>query len=225
MPSATLLDHAFTPYTFFSVTCSGLIFSTVIILQLARGLEVLSNQVNIYPKSGRSRRTHSRVEIFILSTEYNTKQRTMSHSMSDMASDSMSSMSMTMMFTNSHTTPLYANSWTPSSEGGYAGTCIFLVLLAMMLRLLFAAKAICEQRWLMNAQKRRYVLVRGRTTEAGRIDQDPDAKTGSLVTANGVEENVKVVQAKAGAVVPFRLSVDVPRACLTTVIAGVSYLL
>jgi len=145
--------------------------------------------------------------------------------MSDMDSDSMSSMSMTMMFTNSHTTPLYANSWTPSSEGGYAGTCIFLVLLAMMLRLLFAAKAICEQRWLMNAQKRRYVLVRGRATEAGRIDQDPVAKTGSLVTANGVEENVKVVQAKTRAVVPFRLSVDVPRACLTTVLAGVSYLL
>lgn len=135
-------------------------------------------------------------------------------------------MSMTnMVFTNTHTAPLYSSSWTPSSEGGYAGTCIFLVLLAVLLRLLFAAKAVCEQRWLVAAQKRRYVLVQGRTTEAGRIDQDPDAKTGSLVTAQGVEENVKVVQARTGNVVPFRLSVDIPRALLTTVIAGVSYLL
>jgi len=130
-----------------------------------------------------------------------------------------------MVFTDTHTTPLYSSSWTPSSEGGYAGTCVFLVLLAMTLRLLFAAKAVCEQRWLMAAQKRRYVLVRGRTTEAGRIDQDPDAKTGSLVTAQGVEENVKVVSARTGDIVPFRLSVDIPRAILTTVIAGVSYLL
>ncbi|KAJ9647419.1 uncharacterized protein PV06_00133 [Exophiala oligosperma] len=142
----------------------------------------------------------------------------MSHSMSGMGH-------MDMTFFTGHTTPLYSNSWTPSSVGGYAGTCIFLILLAIMLRLLFAAKALCEQRWLASAQNRRYVLVRGRSTEAGRIDQDPDAKTGSLVTANGVEENIKVIQASTGAVVPFRLSVDVPRACLTTLIAGISYLL
>ncbi|EXJ86404.1 hypothetical protein A1O3_03355 [Capronia epimyces CBS 606.96] len=142
----------------------------------------------------------------------------MSHSQSD-------SMSMTMVFTNTHTTPLFANSWTPSSEGGYAGTCIFLLLLAMTLRLLFAAKAVCEQRWATAARNRRFVLVKGRSTEAGRIDQDPDAKTGSLVTAQGVEENVKVVQARTGGIVPFRLSVDIPRAILTTIIAGVSYLL
>lgn len=130
-----------------------------------------------------------------------------------------------MIFTTSHTTPLFSTSWTPSSEGAYAGTCIFLVILAIVLRLLFAGKALCEQKWQTAARNRRYVLVRGRSTEAGRIDQDPDAKTGSLVTVNGVEENVKVVQARGGAAVPFRLSVDVPRAVLSTIIAGVAYLL
>jgi hypothetical protein len=140
-------------------------------------------------------------------------------------SSSMSSMSMPMVFTTSHTTPLFSNAWTPTSEGGYAGTCIFLVLLAMLLRLLFAAKALCEQRWLAAARNRRYVLVKGRPSEAGRIDQDPDAKTGSLVTAQGVEERIKVVQATGAAVVPFRLSVDIPRAILSTILAGVSYLL
>ncbi|KIX10291.1 uncharacterized protein Z518_01373 [Rhinocladiella mackenziei CBS 650.93] len=151
----------------------------------------------------------------------------MSHSDMDMSSDSMSSGSMTMamIFTTSHRTPLFSNSWTPTSDGGYAGTCMFLVILATILRSLFALKAVSEQRWLAAARKRRYVLVRGRSTEAARIDQDPDAKIGSLVTARGVEENVKVVQARVGDVVPFRLSVDVPRAILTTIIAGVSYLL
>ncbi len=133
-------------------------------------------------------------------------------------------MAMPMIFTTSHHTPLYATGWTPSTAGGYAGTCIFLVILAILLRFLFAGKSILEQRWSIAARSRRYVRVQGRTTEAGRIDQDPDAKTAALITVNGVEENVKVVQARTG-FTPFRLSVDVPRAALTTLTAGVAYLL
>lgn len=129
-----------------------------------------------------------------------------------------------MVFTTSHTTPLYSNGWTPSSAGGYAGTCIFLVILAIVLRSLFAVKGVLEQRWSIAARNRRYIRVQDRPTEAGRIDEDPDAKTGSLITVNGVEENVKVVQAKAG-FMPFRLSVDLPRAAMTTLIAGIAYLL
>ncbi|KIX93712.1 uncharacterized protein Z520_10618 [Fonsecaea multimorphosa CBS 102226] len=147
--------------------------------------------------------------------------------MSSMSSSSMSMSSMStmpMVFTTSHHTPLYGNGWTPSTSGGYAGTCIFLVFLAIGLRLVFAAKAVCEQRWAAAAQRRRFVLVKGRPTEAGRIDQDPDAKTGALITVNGVEENVKVVQAR-GVFPAFRLSVDVPRAILTTIIAAMAYLL
>lgn len=144
-------------------------------------------------------------------------------SMSMGASGSMSTMT-PMLFTTSHHTPLYGSGWTPSTSGGYAGTCIFLVLLAITLRGLFAFKGVLEQRWSIAARNRRFVLVKGRPTEAGRIDQDPDAKTGSLITVNGVEENVKVVQAKGG-FMPFRLSVDVPRAAVVTVIAAVTYLL
>lgn len=130
-----------------------------------------------------------------------------------------------MAFTNSHTTPLYSDSWTPTSKGGYAGTCIFLVLLGMTFRLLFAAKALLEQRWATQARNRRYVVVRGRQPEAERIDQDPEAKVQALLTAQGVEERVKVVEAPGKPVVPFRLSIDIPRAFLTMVIAGVAYLL
>ena len=134
-------------------------------------------------------------------------------------------MTMQMVFTNSKSTPLYSNSWTPNSTGQYAGTCIFLILLAVTFRSLLAAKHTLELRWSALARNRRYVVVAGRTPESGRIESDPDAKEGSLVTAQGVEERVKVVQATKQPAIPFRLSVDVPRALLTFVIVGVGYLL
>lgn len=137
----------------------------------------------------------------------------------------MNVMTMDMVFTNSHSTPLFSNSWTPNSAGSYAGTCIFLVVLAIILRCLYAAKVVLEHRWLAQARNRRFVLVRGKDTEASRIDRDADAKVVSLVTANGVEENVKVITATGKQTIPFRLSVDLPRAALVTVMAGVGYLL
>jgi Ctr copper transporter family len=143
--------------------------------------------------------------------------------MSSHSSDSAGHMVMT--FFESQTTPLYSTSWTPSSAGAYAGTCIFLVILASASRCLFAFKAVLEQRWLAQARNRRYVLVKGKGTEAEKIESDPAAKVGALITTNGVEEKVKIVRSDARGVVPFRLSVDVPRAALAVVMAGVGYLL
>ena len=128
-------------------------------------------------------------------------------------------------FMISQHTPLYSSSWVPGSAGAYAGTCIFLIILASILRCLFALKAVLEQWWLAKARCRRYIVVKGKGTEAGKIDSDPAAKTGALITANGVEEKVKIVRSDTRGAVPFRLSVDVPRAVLVTVIAGVAYLL
>jgi hypothetical protein len=68
-------------------------------------------------------------------------------------------------------------------------------------------------------------MVRGKVTEAGKIEDDSNAKNGCLITTHGVEENVKVVYANAREVMPFRLSVDVPRAALLMIISGVAYLL
>lgn len=53
---------------------------------------------------------------------------------------------------------------------------------------------------------------------------DPDLKT-AVLTANGVEENVVVVQRLSRSIQPWRFSVDLPRALLVTVLAGVGYLL
>lgn len=90
---------------------------------------------------------------------------------------------------------------------------------------MFAFKALCESRWSAQARNRRFVLVKGKSSEAGKIDADPDSLKGSLITVNGVEENVKVVRSDARGVAPFRLLVDVPRAVITMAIAGVAYLL
>lgn len=141
--------------------------------------------------------------------------------------DSMGSMSsmMPMGFQNSHTTPLYSSDWVPSSTAGYAGTCIFLICLAAITRGLFAVKAILEQNWRNQAFQRRYVTVQGRNTEEARINANLEAKSGTLLTAQGIEENVKVIRADGRKVIPFRLSVDVPRAALVLLIAGTSYLL
>ncbi|KAL1980516.1 hypothetical protein VTN96DRAFT_4001 [Rasamsonia emersonii] len=144
-----------------------------------------------------------------------------SSGMSDMPSSTM----MTMVFTNSQNTPLYSSSWTPSSSGQYAGTCIFLIILAFIGRALVAFKAVMERRWLATALNRRYVAVAGRSTEAAAIDADPDSQKARLLTANGVEESVKVVRRTSDGPQPWRFSVDLPRALLYLCIAGVSYLL
>lgn len=90
---------------------------------------------------------------------------------------------------------------------------------------MFAFKAVVESRWAAQARNRRFVLVKGKPSEAGKIDADPDSLKGSLITVNGVEENVKVVRNYSKSVAPFRLSVDVPRSFMTMVIAAVAYLL
>lgn len=132
---------------------------------------------------------------------------------------------MSMLFTNDHNTPLYSKSWTPSTTGGYASTCIFLILLAILGRLLVAAKSIMERKWLAAALDRRYVAIAGRPTEASIIEDNREAKKAMLISAQGVEQSVKVVQRTWEGPQPWRLSVDLPRAFLFLTITGVGYLL
>ncbi|KAE9962921.1 hypothetical protein EG328_011921 [Venturia inaequalis] len=48
--------------------------------------------------------------------------------------------SMAMTFFTASTTPLYSMTWTPSSVGQYAGTCIFLITFATIFRALLAVR-------------------------------------------------------------------------------------
>ena len=128
-------------------------------------------------------------------------------------------------FTDSTTTPLYSSAWQPSSIGAYAGTCLFLILLAAVLRCLIAGKSTLERRWLDKARKRRYIKVEGTQTEADKIDGGSDSEYNTLLSAKGQEERVKVVTSRTAPVLPWRLSVDLPRALYVTLTAGVAYLL
>ncbi|KAF1999129.1 hypothetical protein P154DRAFT_523528 [Amniculicola lignicola CBS 123094] len=136
----------------------------------------------------------------------------------------MSSMStMAMAFFTSTATPLYSEAWTPSSAGAYAGTCIFLIILAIVLRALFTAKSYLDAKALESSLKRRYVVVADQHTVSDKA-ADTNSLTG-ILTSNGQEENVRIVQAPSKHIQPWRFSVDLPRAAIMTVIAGVGYLL
>lgn len=131
---------------------------------------------------------------------------------------------MAMSFNTDTATMLFANGWVPDSDGAYAGTCIFLIVLAIIARLLVAAKGTLERRWEDQAAKRRFIAVNGKTPLAERISQDKEAKQ-VVLSENGVEENVFVVERNAHGARPWRFSVDPVRAALDTVIVGVGYLL
>lgn len=137
---------------------------------------------------------------------------------------SMSASMMSMTFFTSYSTPIYSSMWTPANIGQYAGTCIFLILLATILRGLLAVKAWKETAWMDAEFNRRYVTVAGKGPKSERISVDSD-KERMVLSANGVEEEVFVVKKRSMGTRPWRFSVDPIRACLDTVIAGVGYLL
>ncbi|KAG7058244.1 ctr copper transporter [Colletotrichum scovillei] len=149
-----------------------------------------------------------------------------SGTMNDTHGSTGSSISMMMMtiFQTSLKTPLYTEAWTPNSVGTYAATCIFLIFLAFGLRSMLAPKSIQEKRWLDKDFKRRYVSVNGKLGMAGKMSTDSMAKQ-MVLSENGLEENVTVVQKGHGIWRPWRFSVDPVRAVIDTAIAGVGYLL
>ncbi|KAF3490734.1 expression library immunization antigen 1 [Arthroderma uncinatum] len=144
-------------------------------------------------------------------------------------------MAVAMVFQNIPATPLFTLNWTPRSSGAYAGTCIFLIVLGAIARILAAAKSIMDRRFLAAAKARRYVVVAGKTSDTNKgselelqptSDDSSEQTTGKLISAKGVEENVRVVNAAGGPpVMPWRFSVDLPRAAMLTLNAGVGYLL
>ena len=134
------------------------------------------------------------------------------------------SMTMMAVFQNSMATSLYSEAWTPQTTGTYAATCIFLIVFSALFRGLLALRNWQESRWIDAEMKRRYVVVAGQGTLAERISNDSLAKP-MVLSGNGAEENVMVVQKHGAEGRPFRLSVDPIRAVLDTIIAGVGYLL
>lgn len=178
----------------------------------------------IFPRHGDE--NHGGATTSAATMDSNMSGMNMSGDTSGSSSDSSSSMSMTMMsvFQTDRDTPLYSTAWTPKNAAGYAGTIIFIILLAMTFRGLLAVKAKMEARWLDAELNRRYVVVNGKQPMAERASQDSLAKQ-MVLSENGREEQVMVVAKKTSIARPWRFSVDPIRAVLDTVIAGVGYLL
>lgn len=155
----------------------------------------------------------------------------MNHDMSSMdmgSSSSSSSMShsMPMAFTNDHSTPLFSNQWAPSSTGGYAGTCIFLIVLAIISRMLVAYRHVIEAKWHDRDVNRRYIHVACDNERQGLPASEKNDE--ATLTVRGLDERVKVIRTPTQAgmqITPWRLSTDLPRAGIFTVQAGVGYLL
>ncbi|KAH0168637.1 Ctr copper transporter, partial [Aureobasidium melanogenum] len=148
------------------------------------------------------------------------------------AMSSMSGMgSMSMVFTTAHNTPLYSKAWTPTSTGAYAGTCIFLIVLAIISRLLQAWRHTLEQKFHDKAMKRRYVVVRGEQEGEQSLDEPEAAKEISekqaILTSRGLDEKVRVITAtsRSKETTPWRITTELPRACVYTLQAGLGYLL
>lgn len=131
---------------------------------------------------------------------------------------------MNMVFFSSLRTPLFSSQWTPASSGSYAGTCIFLIFLAFLYRGTFFLKSYLEHQWALAALNRRYVVVADKTPVAERVSRDSEARD-AVLTANGLEEPVRIVQQRQPVMQPFRFSVDLPRAGIVTLMAGIGYLL
>jgi copper transporter 1 len=136
----------------------------------------------------------------------------------------MTASNMAMVFFNGHNTPLFSLAWMPTGPAGYAGTCIFLIILAITMRLLMVTKALLEIRWHDQAMQRRYITVDGQKPFSERIISDPKSK-GAVLSANGVEEHVRVMINPGPSISAWRFSTDLPRAALVTIMAGIGYLL
>ena len=141
------------------------------------------------------------------------------------SSSSLTSSAMEMIFSQSTSTPLYSSLWTPSSTAAYAGTCIFLILLAAFSRFLLAGKVVLQRKWSDKELNRQYVTIRGQPSAEQLVNESIAAKTGILITERGPEEHVRVLKSNSRPVLPWRFSVDLPRAVYSTVVVGISYLL
>ena len=125
---------------------------------------------------------------------------------------------MAMTFFTSSNTPLYSDGWTPSSAGHYAGTCIFLIVLALILRVLLALRPILEQRlWGKTAAAAAAAANIKGSEESGGEEAVPTGQPRQVLAAVVMDARRKW----SG----WRVGTAASRATFELVIAGVGYLL
>ncbi|KAI1480037.1 hypothetical protein K445DRAFT_74867 [Daldinia sp. EC12] len=117
---------------------------------------------------------------------------------------------MAMVFFQSVTTPLYSSAWTPQGQGSYAGTCIFLIVLAVIHRILIALRSIIFD---SNPRLHRH--------NKPLISSDSDDYPGSKTDLELIGGQFRTQWNSH----PFKVATETFRALLEVVIGGVGYLL
>lgn len=123
----------------------------------------------------------------------------------------MTSEDMAMVFFQNMVTPLYSLAWTPNSTHAYAGTCIFLILLAVIHRAFMALRSIAFDgntnlvaRARVASDKESLASERIRPPQMGNLGQQLREKRSRY---------------------PFLVSVELGRSILEVFIGGIGYLL
>ncbi|KAJ8115033.1 hypothetical protein ONZ43_g4762 [Nemania bipapillata] len=123
----------------------------------------------------------------------------------------MTSEDMAMVFFQNMVTPLYSLAWTPNSTHAYAGTCIFLIVLAVIHRALMAFRSLAFD-GNPNLIARAHISSDKEPLVSERI-QPP--RIGSL------GQQLRERRSRH----PFLVSVEIGRSLLEVFIGGVGYLL
>ncbi|KAK9314148.1 Ctr copper transporter family-domain-containing protein [Lipomyces starkeyi] len=129
---------------------------------------------------------------------------------------SMSSMS-SMSFHTSIFDFLFSRGWTPSSRGQYAGTCIFLIVLAVIYRMTHVLKHRTER--YLNARARQLA----RNIATAHLNMDLNAGSFEKSAGEATTEPERPLQFRN--VRPWRVSMDIPLSLIQLVLSGVAYLL
>ncbi|KAK8016780.1 hypothetical protein PG993_014969 [Apiospora rasikravindrae] len=115
---------------------------------------------------------------------------------------------MAMVFFQSVTSPLFAKAWTPAGPGAYAGTCIFLIALATLHRVLIAVRNLVFE-----------------TAPHGHQKLDPDEEEAAYMRRYGRSAGVLARVRRALHDNPFRIATETARALSEVVVGGIGYLL
>ncbi|GAA6021722.1 hypothetical protein JCM10207_008555 [Rhodosporidiobolus poonsookiae] len=146
----------------------------------------------------------------------------------DMDSDnSTMAMGMSSAFTTQlGSANLWFSGWTPSSAGATFGACVGLFFLALLSRLATAAKVTTETAWAVSARRERLAAASRSPAFAGTADLPVLAKSESTdALASAPSPTSKHLVPTAPLSLPFRLSVDLPRALLFGLHSFLGYLL
>ncbi|KAK7985581.1 hypothetical protein PG996_005183 [Apiospora saccharicola] len=118
---------------------------------------------------------------------------------------------MAMVFFQSVTSPLFAKAWTPAGPGAYAGTCIFLIVLATLHRVLIAVRNLV------------FVTVPPGHQKLDLTDEE-EAAYRRRYGGTGADSVLARIR-RALHDNPFRMATETARAFSEVVIGGMGYLL